>query len=207
MSAVNPFQPPRAEVSDVYQRGQGFQEPKVWSAKGRVGRLRYLAYPMAASFAFMLLLMVAGGMAGAVMGSSPSAVGGVTSAVGVLVLLGYIPLFVLMILTAIQRCHDLGWSGWIVLLSFIPLINLPIMLMWIFKAGTPGANRYGPPPAANPTSVKVLAFGFPVIMTVVIGSLAAVAIPQYQTYVKRAQAAQAAQGQQAPTSLQGEASR
>jgi hypothetical protein len=83
MSAVNPFQPPRAEVSDVHQRGQGYQEPTVWSAKGRVGRLRYLAYLMGGYLVFFLAVAVLSGLAAAVGGSSSSSGGaaGVTSVI------------------------------------------------------------------------------------------------------------------------------
>lgn len=44
MSAVNPYTPPRAQVDDVHAAVTEFSKPKVWSASGRIGRLRYLAY-------------------------------------------------------------------------------------------------------------------------------------------------------------------
>jgi hypothetical protein len=106
-------------------------------------------------------------------------------------------------LTTIQRCHDIGWSGWAVLLNFIPFVNLFVMLMWIFKRGDAGANAYGLPPTPNTRAVKLLGLSFPVVVG--IGILAAVAIPQYMMYKTRAQQAQ--QVQPTPTSLQGEASR
>ncbi|HET6787563.1 MAG TPA: DUF805 domain-containing protein, partial [Aquabacterium sp.] len=93
MSAVNPFQPPRAEVSDVLPRGQGFAEPKVWSAKGRIGRLRYLAYLMGAYLVFLLAMAVVGGIGGAIgVFSSAEAAGGLITA---FMVLGMIPFMVL----------------------------------------------------------------------------------------------------------------
>lgn len=200
MSAVNPFQPPRAEVSDVLQRGLGFQEPKVWSAKGRVGRLRYLAYLMGGYLVLLLAMAVLSGVAAVVGGSSE---GGLAMVTSVIMGLGMIPFLILSILTTIQRCHDIGWSGWAVLLNFVPFVNLFVMLMWIFKRGDAGANEYGLPPTPNTRAVKLLSLSFPVVVG--IGILAAVALPQYMMYKMRAQQAQ--QGQPVPTSLQGEASR
>ena len=46
----------------------------------------------------------------------------------------------------IRRCHDNDWSGWLVLLSFVPLVNIVFGLLLLFKPGTPGPNRFGPDP-------------------------------------------------------------
>ena len=43
MSAVNPYQPPSAAVADIAPE-DGVQPVRVWSARGRIGRLRYMAY-------------------------------------------------------------------------------------------------------------------------------------------------------------------
>lgn len=183
MSAVNPFTPPRAEVSDVHPAATGYSTPKVWSASGRLGRLRYLAYFTAAALVMYLALGIT--MAIALTGENTFAV----------VLMGvvYIPFIVLSVLLLIQRSHDMGWSGWSVLLAFIPFVGL----IWVFKAGTPGANRYGNPPPPNPTSVKILGLIGPAIG--LIGVLAAIMLPAYQGYTQRAQAAQMQQQQAAPS--------
>jgi hypothetical protein len=75
------------------------------------------------------------------------------------------------------------------LLALIPFVGL----IWLFKSGTPGSNRFGAPPPPNTTGVKVLACIAPAIA--IIGILAAIAIPAYQDYVTRAQEAQQSQGQ------------
>jgi uncharacterized membrane protein YhaH (DUF805 family) len=43
-----------------------------------------------------------------------------------------------------QRCHDLDLSGWMVLLTLIPIVNLIFWLVTLFVPGTAGPNRYGP---------------------------------------------------------------
>ncbi|MFP6396434.1 hypothetical protein VST24_27535, partial [Pseudomonas aeruginosa] len=47
-----------------------------------------------------------------------------------------------------------------------------------------GANRYGPPPPANSTGVKVLASL--IILLPIVGIIAAIALPSYQGYLERA---------------------
>lgn len=181
-AAANPYQPPRARVDDVSSASDAPQEPKVWSARGRIGRLRYLAYQTGGYLALLALIGVGAAVAAA----------GSPAVMGIFVALGFIPYMVLTIFCGIQRCHDIGWSGWAVLGAFVPLVNIFVMLMWVFKRGDPGANKFGAPPTDNPLSVKVLGLAMPVIM-LLIGMLSAVAIPAYQDYVKRAQEAQGMQ--------------
>ena len=50
---------------------------------------------------------------------------------------------------SIRRLHDTDRSGWWVLINIIPLIGWIVYLVFMLQAGTPGANRYGPPPAAT----------------------------------------------------------
>ena len=92
----------------------------------------------------------------------------------------YMAALVFSVITAIQRSHDMDWSGWTVLLTLIPLVGL----IWVFKPGSAGANSYGAPPPPNTTGVKILALLLPAI--VIIGILAAIAIPAYVDYQNRA---------------------
>jgi uncharacterized membrane protein YhaH (DUF805 family) len=95
---------------------------------------------------------------------------------------------VLMVLWGIQRSHDMDWSGWMLLLTFIPFAAF----IWWFKKGTPGPNRFGPPPPPNSLSVKIISgiAIFLIVLFFVIGIVAAPAIPAYQGYLQRAHAGQ-----------------
>ena len=42
------------------------------------------------------------------------------------------------------RVHDLDKSGWLLLVSFIPIVGAIIILVWMAQAGTSGPNRFGP---------------------------------------------------------------
>jgi len=167
--AANPYTPPRAKVADVTT--DDFQEVRMWSASGRIGRLRYLAYTFGAS----LLIGIVAALTTAVLGPTVGSM---------ITLVAYVALLVFCVLVMIQRSHDMDWSGWMVLLSIIPFVGL----IWIFKSGTKGENRFGAPPPPNTTGVKILAFIMPVVA--IIGIVAAIALPAYQQYVERAQATQ-----------------
>jgi uncharacterized membrane protein YhaH (DUF805 family) len=159
-SVLNPYRPPTAAVVD----GGVLTEPvKVFSVSGRIGRVRYLAYSIAlyflCGFAAMLLMFI-------------HPVAG---------LLPYAVMFVHLFMLTIQRCHDFDMSGWLSLLVLVPLLNL----MFLLVPGTDGANRYGGPTPPNTAGVLVLAWLFPVVAG--LGVVAAIAVPAYQDYVKRAQ--------------------
>ena len=48
----------------------------------------------------------------------------------------------------IRRLHDIGRSGWWLLISLIPLVGLLILMAFALKDGDPGPNAYGPSPKA-----------------------------------------------------------
>jgi uncharacterized membrane protein YhaH (DUF805 family) len=181
MDSANPFAPPVALVRDLAPAETAYQPIQLWSIKGRMGRLRYLLYATVAS-------MLAG-IANIFVTLLASVL--VTSAglpwwtLMVLPSLVWLACTVFTVMLLVQRSHDMGWSGWTLLAALIPLVGL----LWLFKAGTPGENRYGAPPPPNTTGVKVFAWILLVFAVLTVVSLmAAVSLPAYQQYVKRAQA-------------------
>lgn len=53
--------------------------------------------------------------------------------------------FYYAIVITIRRLHDLGQTGWLSLLMFVPLINIGFMLYVMFAKGTPANNEFGAP--------------------------------------------------------------
>lgn len=47
------------------------------------------------------------------------------------------------IAVGVKRCHDRNRSGWFLLLSIIPLVNLWVLIELGFLRGTSGSNNYG----------------------------------------------------------------
>ena len=69
--------------------------------------------------------------------------------ISVLLLILICCLFILSIIQMFfvthRRLHDLNASGWCQLITFIPFGQI-LMIGFIFFKGTPGPNKYGPPP-------------------------------------------------------------
>jgi uncharacterized membrane protein YhaH (DUF805 family) len=45
----------------------------------------------------------------------------------------------------VRRLHDIGRSGWFILLGLIPIVGL-LLLYWYAQPGVAGSNEYGPNP-------------------------------------------------------------
>jgi len=50
---------------------------------------------------------------------------------------------------SIRRCHDLGKSGWMALVQFVPLVGAFYQIYLMVAKGTPGPNAYGEDPLAQ----------------------------------------------------------
>lgn len=104
----------------------------------------------------------------------------------VVVVAGYLAMIVVSVIFLIQRLHDLNHSGWMCLLMFIPLVNFFFMLYVIFARGTQGSNNYGLRPPPNKTWHWIFGLIGPILGAVVmVGILAAIALPAYQDYTER----------------------
>jgi uncharacterized membrane protein YhaH (DUF805 family) len=202
--SATPYAPPTANVAETLPE---FAELKLFGIEGRIGRLRYLAWYLAA----MLIALIASGIAFGMytaLGlngdlSLPTIIG------ALLVIMLTIAMVVFYIQIGVKRLHDIGWSGWLLLLSLLPYVgaafifvpNVGEFLSGIFSLaggvfaivmlvvpGGKSANRFGSPPPPNSRSVKILASLW--LLVPVLGILAAIAIPAYNDYVERAREAQ-----------------
>ena len=54
----------------------------------------------------------------------------------------------------VRRLHDINKSGWLMLLSLIPIVGWIILIVWWAKAGDMTDNQYGPVPQ-TPTAETV----------------------------------------------------
>jgi uncharacterized membrane protein YhaH (DUF805 family) len=47
---------------------------------------------------------------------------------------------------SVRRMHDIGKSGWVILLALIPIVGAIILLVWTAKEGDVATNEYGENP-------------------------------------------------------------
>lgn len=159
---ASPYSAPQSQVSDSFA---DVGELNPFGVQGRIGRLRYIAW----SFVMMLAFIPVYGLAiGAMIGIS-EVVGGLLIAV---VLIGAI---VFGVFIGGQRLHDIGWSAWLWLLNLVPFVGFIFTILMLVMPGTPGPNRYGPPPPANSTAVLVLAWLM--LGVTILSVLASIALP------------------------------
>jgi uncharacterized membrane protein YhaH (DUF805 family) len=58
----------------------------------------------------------------------------------------YIAVLVVGFCSVVRRFHDFNWGGASVLLLLIPLVNIVIFFMLLFRSGTRGTNDHGDEP-------------------------------------------------------------
>lgn len=204
--APSPYAAPTANMDGYMDEAVGqYNDSKFYSAKGRIGRIKFLLYPMGFMMVAYLIFMVAtfalGGIAGVMMASG----GEPTAAIMVIGLLGLaiIPATLyITFATAVRRLNDLNRSGWLSLLLFLPVIGLILYLYLMFAPGTPGRNDYGLPATPPSTLMKVVTF---ILLGLgILGLVGAMAsLSAYRDYAEKAQTqANASQAnQKTPTTL------
>ena len=164
MEQVNPYATPTAKV-ETNSFDDEFGSLRLFSAEGRLGRIRYLMYSLGLSLVAMILVM---------------AVAMIPFVGFILMIAIYIALIVVNVFLTIQRCHDFNMTGWLSLLLLVPLAPL----VFYFIPGTKAQNDYGYQPPPNSTAIKVGAFA--ILALFVIAIAAAVLIPAYQAYAIQA---------------------
>ncbi len=146
-----------------------FYLPRIFSVKGRIGRIRYLAYSLVGT-----LLLIPAVVFATVFPDNIAAL---------YLILSYAAAVSFHILLSKRRFNDMNQSGWFSIVLIIPLINLIALIWLILGRGTESENRFGKKPCKNTTSVKVFAAIFPVLF--IGGMLAGIVVPQYSAYVER----------------------
>lgn len=146
----SPYAPPRAIVGDSVPE---FAALKPFSVEGRIGRLRFLAWTLVLSLVTLPIVGVFA-LIGLGLVSGDSTTGLIIG--GIFAFFLFLAFVIVSILFTVQRLHDIGWSGWLWLLNFVPFVGSFFPLVIMVVPGNTGANRYGPPPPPNSTAVKVL---------------------------------------------------
>ena len=68
------------------------------------------------------------------------------NSLGILYLVYALFVFIPGLAVAVRRLHDVGKSGWMLLIALIPLIGAIWLLVLFLTDSNPGENKYGPNP-------------------------------------------------------------
>lgn len=151
-AATSPYASPMAMIAaDSDEVG----ELNIWGVEGRIGRMRYVAWSMVFMFALLPVMLICalafqistwlGGLLGIFAGIGAMAVG---------------------IQISVKRLHDIGWSGWLLLITLIPVAGSIFQLLMYVMPGSKSSNMYGAPPPANSTAVQVLFWIWVAVMAI-----------------------------------------
>lgn len=114
--------------------------------EGRARRKEYWMFAL-----FNLIISIVLGIIDGLMASSPESL-------GVLGLLYSLAVLLPSLAVSVRRLHDIGRSGWWLLIVLVPLIGAIVLLVFAVTEGTRGSNRFGPDPKeADEDGVPALA--------------------------------------------------
>lgn len=175
----NPYASPGALLQDLDPDRETYQ-PRIFALDGRIGRVRYIVYSFVMQLVATVLTAV---LVVAVMPLIMSR--GQGTPILPVVVLACLPMLASLLILAKRRLNDMNRSGWWSLLMLVPGVSVAVGLVLLLWPGSAGRNDYGPRPAPNPLALVLFGLVLPLLL---IGLLAAIALPAYQDYMHRAQA-------------------
>jgi uncharacterized membrane protein YhaH (DUF805 family) len=170
MQNNDPYQAPGAQVYDV--AAEGTDETNPFSPSGRFGRLSYIAWN---TLVGVLFNIITGIFVGGITAIQEGAVAGGGM---ILLLVLLVAVLVVYVLFGIRRLHDFNASGWWLLLMLVPVVGIILGLVMLFKAGTIGANNFGPA-RITPAWEKVVGIIGIVLFLGLVGIIAAILLPMF----------------------------
>jgi len=128
-----PYTTPQADVTPDTNNDQTYN-PKLFSMKGRIGRVRYLAYSFLAFFILYISFAIIFGILTAIFVNNGAGFGDYGSNPALIIPIGifYIAFTFLYWVLLIRRLNDMNMTGWLSLLMLIPLVNVILGLVLIF---------------------------------------------------------------------------
>jgi uncharacterized membrane protein YhaH (DUF805 family) len=146
---------------------------RCFSWSGRFSRSEFAV----AHLGFMVLGLVVFGLAAAVTAAVSSDKNQAAWIPVVVLAVVWIPIaFMVHVGSTVRRLHDLGQSGWLAVLSFVPCVSLVFLVYLLAAAGREGA---APSASGNTPVVVVVAVvvALVLVLPMMIGIVAAIAIP------------------------------
>lgn len=134
--------------------------------EGRSSRREYWLFFVLAVVLHLIPFVLLSSAIGELGSIDPQQAGRALAGMGLIAIVMMVPLYLILAVTwlamaalSVRRLHDAGLTGWIylalLLCNFVPLINLFVWVVYLGMMalpGTPGPNRYGPPPGETDSS-------------------------------------------------------
>ncbi len=111
--------------------------------QGRVGRMNYFLASLTYGLINIIVFVVIKGISYGPVSNSINH----TASILNIILIVAVAIFGFGI--TVRRCHDLNYSGFLSLITLIPLVGMIFSLYLLFAPGTEGANNYGSPSTDN----------------------------------------------------------
>ena len=108
---------------------------------GRARRAEYWYF-----FLFNIIISIVLGIVSSIIGDKSGVLGGLYGLAVLIPVIG----------VGIRRLHDIGKSGWMLLISLIPLIGWIWILVLLATDSNPGDNQYGPNPKGPAPAAPVI---------------------------------------------------
>lgn len=103
---------------------------KLFSASGRIGRLEFFLTIVSIWLATIVIWAV-------------TAFFEAPFVLLLLLLAAWVLATIVSVTAGIKRLHDFDQSGWLILLSFVPIVGFVLGLILLFKGPSRGLNQYG----------------------------------------------------------------
>lgn len=149
--AVNPYEAPQSDIEVVSKEAYG--HVNFFARYGRIGRLRYLLYTGITTLVFLVLVI---GWAILVPLVSSDLRQMLFAPLVISVLLIGLLCFLFVLSFVRRRLNDMGWISGLLFLMLVPGLNLLFFVLLAFLPGQLEHNRYGAPPPADASWVKIL---------------------------------------------------
>jgi len=174
----NPYESPEA---NLVQEDDGARSPtKLLGFSGRLGRTNFFCYAMLTPMAYMMVMSFIGGLLSAAglesfiqsfrsAGSFSEGSATMTIVIAFIVVI-YLPMIVVYISFMKRRLNDCGRSGWLGLLSIVPLLNILLSLYVLFMPGDKFTNQYGLQPE-KASGISKFFVGFVIVLILLVMAL------------------------------------
>ena len=115
---------------------------------GRSRRMEFWSWYLFVFVMYFLLMYLdaALGLGGTATGYAEGGSAGFNMTGGLLTILFCLAVLIPNIAAAVRRMHDIGKSGWLVLIGIIPILGWAYVLYCYVQPGMAGPNQYGPDP-------------------------------------------------------------